>query len=323
MAAMVVIAGTSVTLISAGTASARGGGGTGGGGGITGGTGGGGGVAGGGGAGGGGGGVAGGGGGGGNAGGGGGGGRAALLSVVDSCGGTLDFKERVPGQLTVDLTEFTGDPAETWSLQATQQEYGSTTGARVGVPVDLVPDVVPSLVFSSVGGGFATTATIDETLNATHSISYVATRTSPSPLTCVGQGYWTDNGTTTPDPSNPTGKPDSAPAPTGTNVAHSGTNVVSVGFDQEMLTAGQGIPDPNRFAVTVDGVARAVTAVSVTNDDPPGDATVSLTLAGAALPAGATVTVRYQQALLQAAAQLQDVDSLTTASFGPVAVPVS
>ena len=104
----------------------------------------------------------------------------------------------------IGLTEFTGDPNEVWSLQAQQQEYDVTTGGRVGAPIDLVPDLLQPLAFSLAGGGFTAAATVDSTLNVTHGFSYVATRTSPSPLTCTAVGYWTDHdGSTTPDPLNP------------------------------------------------------------------------------------------------------------------------
>lgn len=242
--------------------------------------------------------------------------------MTDNCGGLLDLKERVAGSLTVDITEFSTDPDEVWTLQATQQEYGVTTGARLGAPIDLVPDSMQPLVFSSADTGFTTTATIDDTPNMTHGISYVATRTSPSPVTCTAHGFWTDhNASTTPDPLNPTGKPDSAPAPTGTNVAHAGTNVVSLGFDQEMMATDQGTPDTNRFFVTVNGVILPVTAVQVTDDNPPDLATVSLTLGGT-LPAGATVSVQYRQSLFLSAPRLQDMDGLSVSNFG-ANIPVS
>lgn len=308
-AAMIVVAGTSVALLATGPASAQGGGGTGGGGGGT---------SGGGGTGGGGGGTGGGGGGGGGL-----GGRASVLTVIDNCGGTLQFREQVAGSLTVDITEPATAPSDVWSLQATEQDYDATTGGRVAAPVSLVPDLMQSLLFSPAEG-FTTTTTLDDTADLTHGVSYVATRTSPTPLTCSGVGYWTDHdGSTTPDPLNPTSKPDTAPALIGPNVAHAGTDVVSLGFDQEMLATGQGIATPTRFHVTVNGVDTTVTAVQVVDDTPPSKALVSLTLGGDPLPAGAVVTVQYRQPLLTAARQLQDMDSLSAPSFGPVTVPVS
>lgn len=296
VAAMVIIAGTSVGLLAAGPASAKGGGGTGGGGGGIGG--------------------------GGGGGGGGLGGRAAVLTVTDSCGGTLEFREQVAGSLTVDITEPGSDPSDVWSLQATEQDYDVTTGARMAAPVNLVPDLMQSLLFSPAEG-FTTTTTLDDTADMTYGVSYVATRTSPTPLTCTAVGYWTDHdGTTTPDPLNPTGKPDTAPALTGTNVAHAATNVVSVGFDQEMLGTVQGRATPARFRVMVNGVDTTVSAVQVVDDNPPSKAQVSLMLADA-LPADAVVTVEYRQPLLAAAPRLQDMDGLSVASFGPITVPVT
>jgi hypothetical protein len=265
------------------------------------------------------------GGGGGGLGGGGGGlgGRASVISITDNCGGTLDLRERVAGSLVVGITEISGDKDDVWSLRATQQEYDVTTGARTGAPIDLVPDVLPQLAFVPADG-FTSTATVDDTPNVTHGFSYVATRTSPSPVTCTGVAYWTDHdGATTPDPLNPTAKPDTAPTPTGDNTAHDGTNVVSVQFDQEMLATTQGIPTVGRFLVTVDGVSRDVTGVDVTDDSPPNRAAVSLTLAGDPLTGGSTVTVQYRQALLRANRQLQDLDGLMVSSFGPVTATVS
>ena len=88
-------------------------------------------------------------------------------------------------------------------------------------------------------------------------------------------------------------------------------------------TTPHGTPNPNRFAVTVDGVLRDVTAVSIKNDSPPNKATVTLTLAGDPLAAGAAVTVQYRQLLLASGPQLQDLDSLLVTNFGPVTVPVT
>jgi hypothetical protein len=245
-----------------------------------------------------------------------------VLRVVDSCGGSLDLRERAAGTLTVDVTEFSTNAGEVWSIQAVQQEYDGTTGGRVGDPISLTPDAMAPLAFSSADSGFTTTADIVDTPNMTHGISYVATRTSPSPTTCTGRGFWTDhNGSTTPDPLNPAGKPDTAPVLTGKNVAAGGTNVVNLAFDQEMLADVQGTPATNRFFVTVGGTILPVTAVHVRDDSPPNQAAVSLTL-GATLPAGQTVSVLYRQSLINTADQLQDMDGLMVASFG-VNVPVS
>jgi hypothetical protein len=182
---------------------------------------------------------------------------------------------------------------------------------------------MPPMAFSPAEGGFSTTANITDTPNVTHGFNYVATRTSPTPLTCSATAFWTDhNGSVTPDPTNPTGKPDTAPALTGANEADRGTHVVALQFDQEMLSSTQGIPVASRFAATVNGVSRAVTAVAITNDNPPNKAVLSLTLAGAVLPANGTVTVQYRQPLSSSDPQLQDLDTLLVPSFAPVSVPV-
>lgn len=304
--AVAVVAGTSVAMISVGTASASGGpnplcGGCG----VTGGGGGGGG-----------GGVPGGG------GGGGGGAGTSVLKVTDNCGGTLKFKESTAGTLSISITETDVSSTDTWSLQATQQEYGVTTGGRVGDPISLTPDTMGPLTYSVLDGTYTTSADIADTVNMTHGISYVATRTSPSPLTCTAQGFWTDhNGSTTPDPLNPLSKPDTAPAPTGNNVATSGANTTTIGFDQEMMTSPQGTPDADRFQVSVGGAIIPITAVQVTDSPTPGSAAVTLTL-DSALQSGQTVSVQYRQPLSNTIAGLQDMDSLETTSFG-VNIPVS
>lgn len=317
VAVMAVVACTGVAVLTAGPAAAKGGPGGGGGGAATGGGGGGGGAAGGGGGG------AGGGGGGGGAGGGGGGGggRAGVLTVIDNCGGTITFRQRVAGSLVVDISEASNDPTDTWSLSVTQQDYDATTGGRVGAPVDMTPDLMQPLTFSA--GAFSTTATVDDSAVMTHGFSYVATRTTPTPLTCAAQGFWTNDGTVSPDPSNPTGKPDTAPALTGTDTAKAGGNVVTLQFDQEMLANATGTPALNRFGITVNGVPRTVTAVSVVNDSPPNKAVVAVTFAGVPLTAGSSVGVQYREPLLTGRPQLQDPDGLLVSNFGPVVVPAA
>jgi Putative flagellar system-associated repeat len=244
------------------------------------------------------------------------------LETIDNCGGLFDLKERVAGTLVIAVTEGSSDANEVWTLTAIQQEYGIVTGARTGAPINLVPNPLPALAFSPAEGGFSSTANITDTPGSTHGFSYTATRTSPTPLTCTGGAFWTDHGTTTPDPLNPTGKPDSAPALTGATEADRGTHVVQLQFDQEMLAAAGGIPVTSRFSATVNGVNRNVTAVAVVNDNPPNKAVLSLTLAGAVLPANGTVTVQYRQPLSSSDPQLQDLDHLLVPSFAPVSVPV-
>jgi hypothetical protein len=317
VAIMAVVAGTSVVLISAGTASASGGpggGGGGGGGAVLGGGG-----SGGGGTSGGGGGT--GGGGGGGTGGGGGGGGASVLSVVDDCGGTLQFKERLPGSLAVSITEF-ADQTDVWTLKATEQDYNATTGGRVGAPVDLVPTTMLQLAFSAADGGVTTSANIVDTPDMTHGISYVATRLGASPVTCTGQGFWTDhNGSIVPDPLNPTGKPDTAPAPTGATEGDTGANDVLLQFDQEMLATAQGIPAAGDLTVTVNGVTRNVTSTAILNDSPPNLAVLQVNFDGPALTSGQIATVQYATPD-PTLPSLQDLDGLLTPAFGPVAVLV-
>ncbi|HEX8930473.1 MAG TPA: hypothetical protein VGA45_16265, partial [Actinomycetota bacterium] len=73
---------------------------------------------------------------------------------------------------------------------------------------------------------------------------------------------------------------------------------------------------------TVDGTARAVTAVAVINDSPPNLAILDLTFDGAALTSGQSVTVRYTRPLQSGKASLRDLENNQTPSFGPVTVPV-
>jgi hypothetical protein len=257
-------------------------------------------------------------------GGGGGGGGNGRLRMTGSCGDLLDLRVKtVGGPITVDVTIPAADPSEVWNLDATFQEYGPVTGGRIGNPLNLVPTTLPALAFSTAEGGFTTTGDVPNTTGMTQGISYTATRTSPTPLTCTNTGYWTNPGGTSAGPTaeNPAGKPNSAPALTGATEADAGTNDALLQFDQEMLTTAQGIPAANRFAVTVDGVTRTVTGVSVTDDSPPDHAIADLTFTGAALTAGQTVTVLYRQPLTSSDPQLQDLDGLTTPGFGPVSVP--
>jgi hypothetical protein len=251
-------------------------------------------------------------------------GRPNALIVTGPCGDLLTFVERVPGTLILDIVMPSSDPNETWSFTATQQEYNPVTGGRVGAPINLVPSPLPTLAFSPAEGGYDTTANFTDTPGFTHGFSYVATRTSPSPLTCINQGFFTNpgNGVVGPVAQNPVGKPDTAPAPTGNNEADRGTHVVQVQMDQELLATAAGLPAANRFAVTVNGVARAVSAVSIANDSPPSRSVVNLTVGGATFGAAAVITARYNAPLGNTIAQLQDLDGLDTASFGPVAVPV-
>jgi Putative flagellar system-associated repeat len=254
--------------------------------------------------------------------GGGGGGTDVRLRVTGPCGDILELRERVAGTLIVTVTIPSADASEVWSLTAQQQEYNPVTGGREGNPIDLVPNPLPPLAFSPAEGGFTTTANFVDTPGFTHGFSYVATRTSPTPITCATQGFWTNPGSVAgPVAENPNGKPDTAPALTGNTEADAGTNDVLMQFDQEMLATAQGIPTTDRFALLVDGVARDVTGVSVVDDSPPAEAVVDVTFDGAALATGQTVSVQYREPLTANLPQLQDLDALTTPSFGPLSVP--
>lgn len=245
------------------------------------------------------------------------------IQVTGPCGDILNLREKTTGTITVTITIPSADPTETWSLTAQEQQYGAVTGGREGDPVDIVPNPMPALAFSTVEGGFTTTADFPNTAGLTHGWSYTATRTSPTPLTCTNQGFWTNpgSGTTGPVAANPVGKPDTPPALTGNTEADAGSTDVLLQFDQEMLDTALGIPATSRFQILVDGVARTVTGVQVIDDSPPADAVVDITFDGAALTSGQTVSVTYRKPLTAGQAQLQDLDGLQTANFGPISVP--
>jgi hypothetical protein len=251
-------------------------------------------------------------------------GNPARLRLTGQCGEFLDLTERTAGTLIVTLTVPSADPSEVWSLTASEQQYGAVTGSRLGSPVSITPNPLPPMAFLPAEGGFSTTGNFDDPPGLTHGFIYTATRTSPTPLTCSNEGFWTNpgGGVSPPATQNPVGRPDSAPVLTGANEADRGTHVVAFQFDQEMLSTAKGIPAVSRFGVTVNGTTRAVTAVSVTDDNPPNKAVVSLTLAGAVLPLNGTVTVQYRQQLLASDPQLQDLESNVVASFAPFSVSV-
>jgi hypothetical protein len=250
-------------------------------------------------------------------------GNPARLRLTGSCGEFLDFTERTAGSLTIAITIPSPDPSEVWNLQASEQEYDAVTGGRIGNPVNLVPSPLPNLAFSTVEGGFTTTTNLTDTPGFTHGIIYTATRSSPTPLTCANEGFWTNpgNGVSPPTSQNPAGKPDTPPALTGNTEADAGGNDALLQFDQEMLTTAQGIPATSRFNVLVNGVARNVTGVSVVDDSPPAQAVVDVTFDGLPLTSGQTVSVQYRKPLTASLPQLQDLDSLETSSFGPVSIP--
>ncbi|HEX3646980.1 MAG TPA: hypothetical protein VHV49_01055 [Pseudonocardiaceae bacterium] len=243
--------------------------------------------------------------------------------MTGPCGDLLTFVERVAGTLIVTVTIPSADGNEVWNLTAQEQEYGAVTGGRIANPVNLVPNPLPPLAFSPAEGGFTSTFNFTDTPGATHGFSYTATRTSPTLETCTNQGFFTHPANVAgPDPTNPVGRPDTAPALTGATEADSGTNDVLVQFDQEMQAGAQGIPANNRFSVLVGGVARTVTGVSVINDSPPLQAVVDVSFDGLPLTAGQTVSVQYRKQLSASLPQLQDLEGLQSASFNPISVPV-
>ena len=121
---------------------------------------------------------------------------------------------------------------------------------------------------------------------------------------------------------NPAARPDAAPLFANESEADVGTNDALILMDQEMLATGLGIPAANRFTVTVNGVARTSTVVQIFNDDPPNQAVVDVTFSGLPIASGDTVTFRYSKPVGNAPAQLQDLEALKTASFGPIPITV-
>jgi hypothetical protein len=247
------------------------------------------------------------------------------VSTLGDCGDvlTLQAGQAAGDPLALTIALPSNDPTEVWTISAVQQELGAGTGGRIGDPVAVDAMLAP-LTFNVTTNQFLTSGSLTDTAGLTHEISYTATRTSPAPLTCTNLAYWTHpNGSAGPTPENPAARPDSAPALTGSNQAAAGTNDALIQFDQEMLASGDGIPAPDDFTVVVGGAARTVSAVAITNDAPPADATLDLTLDGAALAAGQTMTVSYHAPADTTAPALQDPESVKTLLFGPTTVPIS
>jgi hypothetical protein len=256
---------------------------------------------------------------------GGGGGTDIRLLTTGNCGDQMRLRVRNTGDtIELDITIPAADPAEVWSLSATQQNFGAVTGGRLGNPINLSPGVLPPLAFNPAEGGFVTAGDVANTDNLTHEISYTATRSAPTPNTCTNKGFWTNpSGTGTgPAAQNPGGRPDSPPAFNGESEVDVGTNEALLLMDQEMLDNGLGVPANNRFTVKVDGIARIVTAVQIVNDSPPDLALLDLTFDGAAITSGQTVTVQYARPITSGSASLRDLESLPTASFGPITLTV-
>jgi hypothetical protein len=250
---------------------------------------------------------------------------AGRVTSNGTCGDLLDMRvQRVGDPIAVTIVIPSIDPNEVWSITAIQQDYGATTGGRIGDPVDMTSSF-PPLVFDPAEGGFVLDGGIvNNTEGMTHGISYTATRTSPSPATCTNtNGFWTNpfGAPDGPVSGNPTTRPDAPPLFAGESEAGVGTNDVLLLMDQEMLDNGLGIPATNRFTVTVNGIAQTVTAAQIVNDAPPNRAILDLTIA-TPIPSGATVTARYTRPLVSGQASLRDLEGLRTASFGPVNISV-
>jgi hypothetical protein len=246
------------------------------------------------------------------------------VNTVGTCGDVLTLTALTAGDpLTVNIA-IPGDSSEVWTFTATDQEYGAVTGGRSGDPIELDGTTLPALALNDNGIGLSSTGTITDTAGLTHGISYTATRTSPSPMTCTNVAYWTHPSTTPgPTPENPAARPNSAPALTGTNTAHAGTHDVLVQFDQEMLATAQGIPAAGAFDVVVGGSDRTISAIAVNNDTPAGKATLDLTLTGDALAVGPTLTVAYHAPTSPTDPALQDVDGHRTLLIGTTTIAVS
>jgi hypothetical protein len=259
-------------------------------------------------------------------------GRPNALIVTGPCGDLLTFVERVAGTLIIDIVVPSADAAETWHITANEQLLNPVTGGRIGAPVNLVPSPLPDLAFSPVEGGYDTTANFTDTPGFTYEFSYTATRTAPSTEVCSSIGFWTDpnGGVRGPVAQNPVGYPNAAPALTGNNESLHGSHVASLQFDQPLLATS--VPANNRFTVTVNGVARAVTGVTIANDNPANKAVANLTLAGAVLGINANVQVTYHPPLNNTDPQFQDTTEvapgavappgLDAGAFGPVTVPM-
>jgi hypothetical protein len=259
------------------------------------------------------------------------GGTDIRLFSTGTCGDQMRLRVRnTGGIIELDITIPSIDPTEVWNLSAYEQNYGAATGGRIGDPVTLTPTVLPPLAYNAAEGGFVSAGNLANTDNLTHGISYTATRTSPSPTTCTNlgsctnQGFWTNPSGSGfgPAPENPTGRPNRPPAFTGESEVDSGGNHALLQMDQQMLDSGPGIPATNRFILNVNGLARTVTAVHIFNDSPPNRALLDLTFDGAAIGTGQTITLQYIRPLTSGSASLRDLESVQTASFGPVTLTV-
>ena len=147
--------------------------------------------------------------------------------------------------------------------------------------------------FLPAEGGFSTTANFDNPDNLTQGFSYVATRTSPTPLTCTNQGFWTN-------PPGADGRPGGA-EPDGPARRRTGVRQRERGRRRHQRrvdpdgpgNAGHWAGYPGRQSIRgawVNGVARTSTVVQIFNDDPPNQAVLDVTFSGVPIAAGDTVT---------------------------------
>lgn len=151
-------------------------------------------------------------GGGGSGSGGGGGGSApagGTLSVTGSCGDVMVLSVGHLGDpIALHITVPSSNSAEVWNFTASQREFRAVGGAPFGDPFPLPKTTLPALTFNATANGFVTSGVTENLSGLTQQITYTATRTSPSPLTCTNTGFWTDPSVGPgPDPSNPTSRP--------------------------------------------------------------------------------------------------------------------